>query len=76
MTGREIRSMLRGATAAKLIWGWQRVGGEWHIVTNDGKVSAFDHERIETYVRGLYMLDVQPVFRTSEPRNIDALETA
>jgi hypothetical protein len=62
--------MLRGAVAAKLIWSWQQPAG-WHVVTNALEVVPLaDGQPIEDYVRGLYALGIQPLFRRSEPLDI------
>ena len=70
MSGREIRSMLRGAVAARLIWSWQKPA-DWLVVTNDLRVVPLTAgEQIEDYVRGLYAAGIQPLFRASEPVDI------
>ena len=70
MTGREIRSMLRGAVAAKLIWAWQQPA-DWHVVTNALEVVQLAAgQDVEDYVRGLYAAGIQPLFRASEPLDI------
>ena len=72
MTQREIRSMLRGATKAKIIWSWQKPQ-DWHVITNELAVMPIaEGTEIETYVSGLYELGVEPMFRHTEPREIDA----
>ena len=62
--------MLRGATKAKLIWAWQKPA-DWHVVTNELELVPFAlASEIEAYVTGLYELGVEPMFRSTEPRDI------
>jgi hypothetical protein len=70
MSDREIRAMLRGATAAKILHGWQGP----HLCERSYCIAPADSDAIERpldYVIGycelLAVAGVEPLYRDSEP---------
>jgi hypothetical protein len=68
MSHTEIRAMLRGATYAKVLFGWTPYdwGDEtfWIVCPPEAKSSTYTTSEVEDYCRMLEASGIQPRFRT------------
>jgi hypothetical protein len=70
MTHRYIRAMLRGATAAKVLDGWNGPHvplGSYTVNPADGVADEWSLDRTRLYVAGLEGAGIEPLYRGSEP---------
>lgn len=70
MTDRDIRAMLRGATAAKILNGWQGPHLEqrsYCIAPRNADATERALDDVIRYCEGLATAGVEPLFRESEP---------
>lgn len=69
MTDRHIRAMLRRATQAGILTGWQgpHVGGTYCIVPANGDAEERPVADVIEYVRSLEAAGLAPLYRASEP---------
>jgi hypothetical protein len=70
MTDRHIRAMLRGATAAKILNGWQGphlLERSYCIAPRDAAAAERPLADVISYCESLATAGVQPLFRESEP---------
>jgi len=70
MTDRHIRAMLRGATAAKILNGWQGphlLEHSYCIAPRDAAAAERPLADVISYCESLATAGVQPLFRESEP---------
>jgi hypothetical protein len=70
MTDRHIRAMLRGATAAKILNGWQGPHLDersYCIAPRDAGASERPLGDVIRYCQSLAIAGVEPLFRDSEP---------
>lgn len=71
MTHRYMRAMLRAATAAGILNGWNGpdVDQCYAVSPKDGPADRWSRDRVELYVAGLEQAHIEPLFRESEPIN-------
>lgn len=70
MTDYEIRATLRGATAAKILTGWQGPHTDersYCLNPRNGQAQELPLEYVTTYCRMLLESGVDPLYRASEP---------
>jgi hypothetical protein len=70
MNDRHIRAMLRGATAAKILNGWQGphlLERSYCIAPRDAGATERPLADVISYVESLAIAGVRPLFRESEP---------
>ena len=70
MTDRHIRAMLRGATAAKILNGWQGphlLERSYCIAPRDAAAAERPLADVISYCESLATAGIQPLFRESEP---------
>jgi hypothetical protein len=73
VTDRFIRAMLRGATAAKLLDGWQGphlAERSYCIAPSDGPAMERPLDYVQDYVGMLVLKGVEPLYRESEPLDL------
>ena len=71
MTDRHIRAMLRGATAAKILNGWQGphlLERSYCIAPRDAAAAERPLADVISYCESLATAGIQPLFRESEPQ--------
>ena len=71
MNDREIRAVLRGATAANILNGWQGPNQgprTYYIAPKNAGASERSRDDVISYCQSLALAGVQPLFRDSEPR--------
>jgi len=74
MTDREIRAMLRAATAARFLDGWQgphTSERSYCIAPVRGDATEHPLAYVLGYVRALEAAGIQPLYRDSEPEGTD-----
>jgi hypothetical protein len=70
MTDREIRALLRGATAARILNGWQGphlAERSYCIAPMNAAAAERPLDDVISYCRSLLTAGIQPLFRESEP---------
>lgn len=70
MNHRDIRAMLRGATAAKILNGWQGPHIDrrsYYIAPSNGDATECAIDEVISYCESLAVAGIQPLFRNSEP---------
>ena len=73
MRDRDIRAMLRAATAAKILDGWQGphvTGRSYYIAPSSGGAVDCTLDYVIGYCEMLTMAGIQPLYRESEPSNL------
>jgi hypothetical protein len=75
MHDRYIRAMLRAATAAKILDGWQGphvTARSYCIAPSTGGAMECPIEYVIGYCKMLALAGIEPLYRDSEPRHLDA----
>ena len=73
MRDRDIRAMLRAATAAKFLDGWQGphvTGRSYYIAPRGGGAMDCTLDYVIGYCEMLAMAGIRPLYRESEPWNL------
>jgi len=67
MTDCDIRAMLRGATAAKVIWGWQQNLRGFVVSSLQATTPEMSREQVIDFCSMLIDAGVRPLYLDSEP---------
>ena len=73
MQDRYIRAMLRAATAAKILDGWQGphvTGRSYYLAPSSGGAIDCPLEYVIRYCEMLAMAGIEPLYRASEPWHV------